>query len=49
MTFAEECDAALNEEIDSLIYELRSLYAGGKMLKEADECTSQLLTEYTSF
>lgn len=33
MTYAEEIDAALDEDIASLTKRLRGLYAGGEMLK----------------
>lgn len=33
MTYAEEIDAALDEDIESLTKRLRGLYAGGERLK----------------
>ena len=33
MTYEEECDAALDEDIASMTKRLRGLYAGGERLK----------------
>lgn len=53
MTYAEEIDAALDEDIASLTKRLRGLYAGGEMLKhvtfvprvimeeDEEQCTNQ--------
>ena len=45
MTYAEEIDAALDEDIASLTKRLRSLYAGGERLKPVTSVPRVIMEE----
>lgn len=44
MTYQEECDAALDEDIQALRYKLHDLHKGGPQFweeKEGEQCTER--------
>lgn len=45
MTYAEEIDAALDEDIESLTKRLRGLYAGGERLKPVTSVPRVIMEE----